>query len=104
VSLPSLSQHRALKDREPDALLLFRDGDQYMALHGDAERVAALLGLGPIATGATVAFLARDLESNLARLVAAGERVAICEQLTATPPPSAPHAGDGGGGGEVGRG
>jgi DNA mismatch repair protein MutS len=86
---PMMQQYRELKARDPDALLLFRMGDFYEMFGDDAVRASALLGL-------TLTTRDRDkgedalpmagfphpaLESYLARIVAAGLRAAVCEQL-----------------------
>ncbi|GAC1470936.1 MAG: hypothetical protein NVSMB9_16570 [Isosphaeraceae bacterium] len=84
---PMMSQYRALKARDPQALLLFRMGDFYEMFGEDAERGARLLGLavttrdkGPNAVP-MAGFPHSALESYLARLVQAGERAAVCEQM-----------------------
>ncbi|MFO0909894.1 MAG: DNA mismatch repair protein MutS [Isosphaeraceae bacterium] len=84
---PMMSQYRALKARDPDALLLFRMGDFYELFGDDAERASALLGLtltsrdkGPNAVP-MAGFPHPALESYLAKLVQAGQRAAVCEQV-----------------------
>src|SRR3954452_2507546 len=84
---PMMQQYRELKDRDPDALLLFRMGDFYEMFGEDAERAAALLGLtltsrdkGPNAIP-MAGFPHPALESYLAKLVKAGRRAAVCEQV-----------------------
>lgn len=84
---PMMAQYRALKARDPDALLLFRMGDFYEMFGDDAERGAALLGLalttrdkGPNALP-MAGFPHPALESYLAKLVQAGQRAAVCEQV-----------------------
>lgn len=86
---PMMQQYRELKARDPDALLLFRMGDFYEMFGDDAERASDLLGLavatrdkdkGPNATK-MAGFPHPALESYLARLVQAGVRVAVCEQV-----------------------
>lgn len=76
------------KSRYPGALLLFRVGDFYELFFDDAERAAKLLNL-TITTRRTgveqkpmtmCGFPHHSLEAHLKTLVAAGERVAICEQ------------------------
>ena len=81
-------QYLEQKARQPDAILFFRLGDFYETFDDDAKLVAAELGItltskpmggglrAPLA-GVPVA----HVESHLARLVARGHRVAICEQL-----------------------
>jgi DNA mismatch repair protein MutS len=84
---PMMSQYRALKARDPDALLLFRMGDFYEMFGDDAERGAALLGLTLTTrdkgTNAIpmAGFPHPALETYLARLVQAGQRAAVCEQV-----------------------
>lgn len=84
---PMMQQYRELKARDPDALLLFRMGDFYEMFSDDAERASALLGLtlttrdkgaNPIPMAG---FPHPALESYLARIVAAGLRAAVCEQV-----------------------
>jgi len=84
---PMMSQYRALKARDPDALLLFRMGDFYELFGEDAERASALLGLslttrdkGPNAVP-MAGFPHPALESYLAKLIQAGQRAAVCEQV-----------------------
>ncbi len=82
-----MQQYRELKARDPDALLLFRMGDFYEMFGDDAERAAPLLGLalttrdkGPNAQP-MAGFPHPALESYLAKIVAAGLRAAVCEQV-----------------------
>ncbi|CAN5888797.1 DNA mismatch repair protein MutS [soil metagenome] len=86
-STPMMQQYRELKARDPDALLLFRMGDFYELFFEDAERASALLGLtltsrdkgsSPIPMAG---FPHPALESYLARIVQAGLRAAVCEQV-----------------------
>src|SRR5947209_13513511 len=84
---PMMSQYRALKARDPDALLLFRMGDFYEMFGEDAERASALLGLtltsrdkGPGAIP-MAGFPHPALEDYLARMVRLGLRAAVCEQV-----------------------
>src|SRR5215469_3991554 len=86
---PMMQQYRELKARDPDALLLFRMGDFYEMFGEDAERAASLLGLALTTRdkdkGADAIPMAGfphpALESYLARIVQAGLRAAVCEQL-----------------------
>ena len=85
---PLMRQHAELKKKFPDALLLFRVGDFYETFDEDARRASQVLGitLTRKASGNhTYADLAgipyHALEQYLPRLVRAGMRVAICEQL-----------------------
>jgi DNA mismatch repair protein MutS len=86
---PMMRQYRELKARDPEALLLFRMGDFYEMFDDDAERASELLGLavatrdkdkGPAATK-MAGFPHPALETYLARLVQAGVRAAVCEQM-----------------------
>ncbi len=82
-----MRQYRAIKDKYPDYLLLFRMGDFYETFYEDAKTASKVLGLaltsrskGPSAVPlAGIPFHA--LDSYLARLIRAGLRVAICEQV-----------------------
>lgn len=84
---PMMQQYRELKARDPDALLLFRMGDFYELFGEDAERASALLGLtltsrdkGPDSLP-MAGFPHPALESYLAKIVQAGLRAAVCEQV-----------------------
>src|SRR5262245_35165756 len=84
---PMMQQYRELKARDPEALLLFRMGDFYEMFGEDAERASALLGLalttrdkGPGALP-MAGFPHPALENYLAKLVQAGQRAAVCEQV-----------------------
>jgi DNA mismatch repair protein MutS len=86
---PMMQQYRELKARDPDALLLFRMGDFYELFGEDAERASALLGIalttrdrdkGELAVP-MAGFPHPALESYLAKIVQAGLRAAVCEQL-----------------------
>ncbi|MBX6313489.1 MAG: DNA mismatch repair protein MutS [Isosphaeraceae bacterium] len=87
ASTPMMQQYRELKARDPDALLLFRMGDFYELFGEDAERASALLGLtltsrdkGPNAIP-MAGFPHPALESYLAKIIEAGYRAAVCEQV-----------------------
>lgn len=77
-----------MKAKHPDAILLFRTDDTYETYRQDAGKVSSLLGIEtserklPDNTMVmTAAFPRQDLDTYLPRLVKAGLRVAICEQL-----------------------
>ena len=87
TSTPMMQQYRELKARDPDALLLFRMGDFYEMFGDDAERASALLGLtlttrdkGEHAVP-MAGFPHPALEAYLAKIVSAGVRAAVCEQV-----------------------
>ena len=85
---PLMRQHAELKKKFPDAILLFRVGDFYETFGEDARNASRILGLTltrKMAGGGEYTDLAgvphHALEQYLPRLVRAGLRVAICEQL-----------------------
>ncbi|HEY7362556.1 MAG TPA: DNA mismatch repair protein MutS [Methylomirabilota bacterium] len=82
---PMMRQYRELKRRFPDYLLLFRLGDFYELFFEDAEHGARLLGITLTARqGAPMAGIPHHAaESYIARLVQAGRKIAISEQLEA---------------------
>jgi DNA mismatch repair protein MutS len=88
VETPLMKQYYAIKDKHPDAILLFRVGDFYETFGDDAIRAAEILGitLTRRANGAAsyvelAGFPHHALDTYLPKLVRAGQRVAICEQL-----------------------
>ncbi|MFY9151370.1 MAG: DNA mismatch repair protein MutS [Prolixibacteraceae bacterium] len=83
-----MKQYNAVKGKHPDAILLFRVGDFYETFGEDAIRAAGILGitLTRRANGAAsyvelAGFPYHALDTYLPKLVRAGARVAICEQL-----------------------
>jgi DNA mismatch repair protein MutS len=83
-----MRQYYKVKDKYPDALLLFRVGDFYETFHDDAVKASAILGIILTKRGAgsnsetkLAGFPYHSLNTYLHKLVKAGERVAICEQL-----------------------
>lgn len=85
---PLMKQHAELKKKFPDAMLLFRVGDFYETFGDDARKASQVLGITltrKAAGGNTYTELAgipyHAIEQYLPRLVRAGMRVAICEQL-----------------------
>ena len=88
VETPLMKQYYSVKAEHPDAVLLFRVGDFYETFGEDAIRTAEILGitLTRRANGAAsfvelAGFPYHALDTYLPRLVRAGQRVAICEQL-----------------------
>lgn len=85
---PMMKQFYDLKAKNPDAILLFRCGDFYETYEKDAETAARVLGItltrrnnkGQAST-AMAGFPHHALDTYLPRLVRAGFRVAICDQL-----------------------
>jgi DNA mismatch repair protein MutS len=87
TTTPLMQQYNAIKSKHPEALLLFRVGDFYETFGADAEETAKLLGIvltqrnnggdqTPLA-----GFPHHALNTYLPKLVRAGKRVAICDQL-----------------------
>ncbi len=88
VETPLMKQYYAIKEKHPDAVLLFRVGDFYETFGEDAIKTAEILGitLTRRANGAAsyvelAGFPYHALDTYLPKLVRAGQRVAICEQL-----------------------
>lgn len=80
-----LKQWREIKAQYPDALLLFRVGDFYEAYKEDAEQATKILGITLCKRGKAhfdfCGFPFHALDTYLPKLVRAGHRVAICDQL-----------------------
>jgi DNA mismatch repair protein MutS len=88
VETPLMKQYYAIKTKHPDAILLFRVGDFYETFGEDAIRTAEILGItltrranGSATFIELAGFPYHALDTYLPRLVRAGQRVAICEQL-----------------------
>jgi len=88
VETPLMKQYYNIKTKHPDAILLFRVGDFYETFGEDAIKTSEILGitLTKRANGAAsfvelAGFPYHALDTYLPRLVRAGQRVAICEQL-----------------------
>ncbi|MEQ8360566.1 MAG: DNA mismatch repair protein MutS [Cytophagales bacterium] len=85
---PLMKQYYAIKAKHPGAILLFRVGDFYETFAEDAEIASKILGIvltkranGSASEVALAGFPHHSLESYLPKLVRAGQRVAICDQL-----------------------
>jgi DNA mismatch repair protein MutS len=83
-----MQQHRAIKQKYPDAVLLFRVGDFYETFAEDAVITSRVLGItltkrnnGAAASSELAGFPHHALDTYLHKLVKAGYRVAICDQL-----------------------
>ena len=88
VETPLMKQYIEMKQKHPDAILLFRVGDFYETFSDDAIVASEILGitLTRRANGVSqyvelAGFPHHALDSYLPKLVRAGKRVAICEQL-----------------------
>jgi DNA mismatch repair protein MutS len=85
---PLMKQYNAIKGKYPDAMLLFRVGDFYETFGEDAVKAARVLsitltkrGAGSESETALAGFPHHSLNTYLPKLVKAGMRVAICDQL-----------------------
>ncbi len=83
-----MKQYNAIKAKYPDALLLFRVGDFYETFGSDAIKSAGILGIILTKRGAgseseieLAGFPHHSINTYLPKLVKAGQRVAICDQL-----------------------
>ena len=85
---PLMKQYYQVKGKHPDAILLFRVGDFYETFGEDAIKASGILGItltrranGSASFVELAGFPYHALDNYLPRLVRAGQRVAICEQL-----------------------
>lgn len=85
---PLMKQYNAIKTKYPDAMLLFRVGDFYETFGEDAKKASRVLGIvltkrgaGSESETALAGFPHHSLNTYLPKLVKAGMRVAICDQL-----------------------
>ncbi len=85
---PLMQQHNAIKAKYPDAILLFRVGDFYETFGQDAVNASTVLGItltkrnnGNASSLELAGFPHHALDTYLHKLVKAGYRVAICDQL-----------------------
>ncbi|VTY11427.1 DNA mismatch repair protein MutS [uncultured Prevotella sp.] len=85
---PMMRQFFSMKDKHPDALMLFRCGDFYETYCDDAIEASKILGItltrrnnGATASDEMAGFPHHALDTFLPKLIRAGKRVAICDQL-----------------------
>ncbi len=85
---PMMKQYNEMKAQYPDALLLFRMGDFYESFNDDAIEVSGILGItltkrahGAASEMNLAGFPYHALDVYLPKLIRAGKRIAICEQL-----------------------
>jgi DNA mismatch repair protein MutS len=83
-----MEQYRAIKQKYPDAILLFRVNDSYETYGEDAILISRELGItltkwnnGPADSADLAGFPYHELDAHLPKLVKAGHRVAVCDQL-----------------------
>jgi len=88
VQTPLMRQYYKIKEKHPDAVLLFRVGDFYETFEKDAIKTSEILGItltrranGAASSVELAGFPYHALDTYLPKLVRAGQRVAICEQL-----------------------
>lgn len=88
VQTPLMRQYYKIKEKHPDAVLLFRVGDFYETFEKDAIKTSEILGItltrranGAASSVELAGFPHHALDTYLPKLVRAGQRVAICEQL-----------------------
>jgi DNA mismatch repair protein MutS len=88
VETPLMKQYFEIKRKHPDAVLLFRVGDFYETFSEDAIKTAEILGItltkranGSASSVELAGFPHHALDTYLPKLVRAGQRVAICDQL-----------------------
>jgi DNA mismatch repair protein MutS len=88
VETPLMKQYYQMKEKHPDAILLFRVGDFYETFEQDAIRTSEILGItltkranGSASYVELAGFPHHAIDTYLPKLVRAGMRVAICEQL-----------------------
>ena len=94
---PVMAQYFDAKARQPDALVFFRMGDFYELFFEDAQKASAALGITLTARGQhagqpipMAGVPAHAMEAYLAKLVRAGFKVALCEQMMAKKPEQRP--------------
>lgn len=85
---PLMKQYNSIKAKYPDAILLFRVGDFYETFGDDAIKTSKILGItltsrnsGYASESPLAGFPYHALDTYLPKLVRAGQRVAICDQL-----------------------
>lgn len=88
IETPLMKQYNEVKQKHPGALVLFRVGDFYETFGDDAKKTSKILGItltkrsnGKASEVELAGFPYHSLDVYLPRLVRAGQRVAICEQL-----------------------
>lgn len=88
MQTPLMKQYTSIKGKYPDAILLFRVGDFYETFSDDAVKAAEILGItltkranGAASSIELAGFPHHALDTYLPKLVRAGQRVAVCDQL-----------------------
>ncbi len=99
---PMMVQYLTMKANYPQALLLYRMGDFYELFFDDAKRAAQILDItltrrGTDKAGNTIAMAGvpfHAADSYMARLIAAGQTVVVCEQIDESTTDHSPNMGD----------
>ena len=88
TTTPLMAQYNAIKAQHPDAVLLFRVGDFYETFGQDAIECSKILGIvltirgnGSASETALAGVPHHAIDTYLPKLVLAGKRVAVCDQL-----------------------
>lgn len=81
----TIQQYHDIKNNYPDAILLFRTGNDYMALNQDAEIISKLLNTtihmnNDGNKNLQTKFIHTDIDVHLPKLIRAGYKVAVCDQ------------------------
>jgi len=90
IETPLMQQYNRLKEKYPDCLLLFRVNDFYQSFGPDAEKISQVCGILLVHPDnsekpALCGFDFHFLDNFLPKLVYAGHKVAICDQLHLPP-------------------
>lgn len=84
MSMPTYEQIESLKSANPDTLLLFVGGECVRLFGEDADRASLILEIGIMLDqfgDSVLSFDRSDLKANVDKLVHAGQRAALCEQV-----------------------
>src|SRR5262245_56519076 len=84
MTTPMMQQYREAKERHPGMILLFRAGDFYELFYEDAEVASRVLSIAPTSRdkqAPMAGFPHHALEVHLRKLLRAGHRVAVCDQV-----------------------
>src|ERR1700740_3207779 len=84
MSTPMMQQYRDAKERHPGMLLLFRMGDFYELFYDDAVVASRVIGLTLTSRDKVIpmaGFRHQHPEASLRKLLHAGHRVAVCDQV-----------------------
>ncbi len=91
LDTPVIQQYKKIKSQYPDTILFFRLGDFYEMFENDAKEVSALLDI-VLTKRHTIPMCGvpyHAASNYIARLLKTGKKIAICEQLSTTPPKGA---------------